>query len=139
MSQIGPTFQCIVICPSGKVLDCQANSVIFPSHDGQVGILANHMPMFCTLGLGIMEVKHDGRSTSMIVDGGFAVVCQNLLKLVSYDVIIPSDMTKQAIDQLCAALRKQLQAKITPEQRTNLTKKLALIRKIGALSHLPAH
>lgn len=129
MSQIGPTFKCIVICPSGKVLDCQASSAIFPSHDGQVGILANHMPMFCTLGLGIMEVRHDGRSTSMIVDRGFAVVCQNLLKVVSYDVIIPSEMTRQAINQLRATISRQVQAKITPEERTSLTKKLGFISR----------
>ncbi len=131
----GPTFNCIVICPSGKLLDCQTISVVFPSHDGQVGIMANHIPMFCTLGLGIMLVRTispdltDKGTISLVVDGGFAVFCKNLLKVVSYDVIIPSNMEPQAIEQSYANLQRRLRPKVGPEEREHIVRKLALLRQ----------
>jgi F0F1-type ATP synthase epsilon subunit len=50
------TFHCELIDPTGKLLDCQVTSVVLPAHDGQIGILYNHMPMLCQLGLGTMRV-----------------------------------------------------------------------------------
>ena len=50
------TFHCDLIDPTGKLLDCQATSVVLPAHDGQLGILYDHMPMLCQLGLGTMKV-----------------------------------------------------------------------------------
>lgn len=50
------SFHCELIDPTGKLLDCQVTSVVLPAHDGQIGILYNHMPMLCQLGLGTMRV-----------------------------------------------------------------------------------
>ena len=51
------TFQCVVVAPPGKIIDCKATSIVFPAHDGMVGVLYDHMPMFCELGLGMMEIE----------------------------------------------------------------------------------
>jgi F0F1-type ATP synthase epsilon subunit len=50
------SFHCELIDPTGKLLDCQVTAVVLPAHDGQIGILYNHMPMLCQLGLGTMRV-----------------------------------------------------------------------------------
>jgi len=50
------SFHCELIDPTGKLLDCQVTAVILPAHDGQIGILYNHMPMLCQLGLGTMRI-----------------------------------------------------------------------------------
>ena len=135
------TFQCIVIAPTGKLLDCRSPSVVFPAHDGQVGVLWNHMPFFCKLGLGIMEVKslpagaETPRSAFMLVDGGFAVVCENLLKVVSYDVISPAEARPETLEHIRAGITKKLQAEAqdSPE-RLHLTRKLSLLSEVVDLS-----
>ena len=33
-------FNCVVIAPTGKLMDCQTTSVVFPAYDGQVGQVA---------------------------------------------------------------------------------------------------
>lgn len=135
------TFQCIVIAPTGKLLDCRSPSVVFPAHDGQVGVMHDHMPFFCKLGLGIMEVKplpagaQAPKSAFMLVDGGFAVVCENLLKVVSYDVIAPAEIKPDAIEHIRAAITKKLQAPtLTPSERLRLTRKLSLLNEVVELS-----
>jgi F0F1-type ATP synthase epsilon subunit len=135
------TFQCVLIAPTGKLLDCRTISAVFPAHDGQVGVLADHTPMFCKLGLGIMEVKKSvseaqaPESTFFLIDGGFAMVCENLLKVVSYEVVSPRDTKPEAIEHLRTSLNKQLQA--TPlgqPEHLHLTEKLALLDHILELS-----
>jgi F-type H+-transporting ATPase subunit epsilon len=95
-----PTFRCIVLTPKAKLVDCKTHSVILPAHDGQVGILRNHMPMLVELGLGIMEIKASSEEESeapcidrmLLVDGGFASVSQNILTIMAYDVLDPKEI-----------------------------------------------
>ena len=135
------TFQCIVIAPTGKLLDCRSPSVVFPAHDGQVGVMRDHMPFFCKLGLGIMEVKplpagtQAPKSSFMLVDGGFAVVCENLLKVVSYDVIAPAEIKPEAIEHIRTGITKKLQAPtLAPSERLRLTHKLSMLNEVVELS-----
>jgi len=95
-------FHCELIDPAGKLLDCQAASVVLPAHDGQLGILYDHMPMLCQLGLGVMKVtpaptgQHQeaapahgggaGRSDLFFfIDGGCALVAQNTVTVIAYE------------------------------------------------------
>ncbi len=133
-------FNCVVIAPTGKLMDCRTTSVIFPAHDGQVGVWYNHMPMFCTLGLGIMEVKRIGDNQQMedvfiLVDGGFSMVCANLLKVVSYDVIFPQELKPEGIEQLMADLKKEISsAALDQQQRQHCARKLALLTHVLELA-----
>ena len=90
------TFACSLIDPTGKLLDCRTTSVVLPAHDGQIGILYNHMPMLCQLGLGVMRVSvaadepHKEASegeASFFIDGGFALIAANSVMVVAYDAL----------------------------------------------------
>ena len=134
------TFNCVVIAPSGKLVDCQTTSVVFPAHDGQVGVWYNHMPMLCKLGLGIMEVKRlrDDQQTEevfILVDGGLAMVCANQIKVVSYDVIFPRELKPDGIEKLTADLKKEISsAALDQEQRQHRARKLALLTHVLELT-----
>ena len=135
------TFQCVVIAPTGKLLDCRSASVVFPAHDGQVGVLADHMPMFCKLGLGIMEVKAVGEGPQvagprlLLMDGGFAVVCANLLKVVSYDVVATGETKPEAIEHVRTALNKKLHVStLSASECLHITRKLSLLDHLVELS-----
>ena len=150
------TFDCVVIGPSGKLLDCKTTSVVFPAHDGQVGVWYNHMPMFCKLGLGIVRVTRvtserlapalvpglplpqvaglirpvAGREdVLLLVDGGFVVVCSNLLKVISYDVVCPAVLKPQGIEQIITGIRKNLSS-ASADQRRHLSKRLAFLQRL---------
>lgn len=135
------SFDCVVIGPSGKLLDCKTTSVVFPAHDGQVGVWYNHMPMFCKLGLGIVRVAHTasetepaggGQDVLLLVDGGFVVVCSNLLKVISYDVVSPAVLKPEGIEQIIAGIKIRLRRTglADPDQHQHLSKKLALLQHL---------
>ena len=137
------TFNCVVIAPTGKLLDCKTTSVAFPAHDGQVGVWYNHIPMFCKLGLGIMEVKRLGTDRQIedvfiLVDGGFSMVCANLLKVVSYDVVFPGDLKPEGLERITAHLKKDTSDEaLDPAQRQHQARKLALISHLVELTTPP--
>ncbi|MCX5638486.1 MAG: ATP synthase F1 subunit epsilon [Planctomycetota bacterium] len=131
------TFHCVVIAPAGRLLDCKAASVVFPAHDGQVGILYNHMPMFCELGLGIMEVKtRPGENRQedkirLLIDGGFALISSNLLTIIASDAICGRELEREKIEQMLEKSRKKLASgTFTPEQRQYEVKKNGLLASL---------
>jgi F-type H+-transporting ATPase subunit epsilon len=105
------TFHCELIDPEGKLVDCEALSVVLPAHDGQLGILYNHMPMLCQLGLGVMKVspaptdpaREAGRSELLFfVDGGSALVAQNEVTVIAYQALSLQDLESARIEALIA-------------------------------------
>ncbi len=141
---LGKTFQCVVIAPSGKLLDYEVVSVVFPSHDGQVGIWHNHMPMLCKLGLGIMEVKVVPsdievlpHSIFLLIDGGIGLIGCNLLTVIAYDAVYFHNVEREKIERIVERAKAKLStSEYTPQQRTHETQKFSFLTK---LAQMPAN
>jgi F-type H+-transporting ATPase subunit epsilon len=141
MENSSATFQCVVIAPSGKLLDCASDSVIIPAHDGQRGILRNHMPMFCALGLGIMEIKNVSSELNalqkplfLMVNGGFALFASNLLKVVAYDAVSIDGLSGEQIEHIRQKEQKRLTHKGVSKAEYN--KELARSKVLESLIEL---
>jgi F-type H+-transporting ATPase subunit epsilon len=82
------TFRFVLRTPQGTLIDCRSGSLIFPSHDGLQGVLRNHAPMLCKLGLGIIQVKdiHGRDDAFFLINSGFARVNENFITVLSHDV-----------------------------------------------------
>jgi F-type H+-transporting ATPase subunit epsilon len=142
MSAPNETFQCVVIAPRGKLLQCDTISVVFPAHDGQVGVWRNHMPMLCKLGLGIMSVEEvpseselEPKHTFLLIDGGFAQVSNNLLTIIAQDAICFKDMESEKIEKLLEIEKNKLTHSVyTPSQRKHEEQKLSFLMKLAEMS-----
>jgi len=133
------TFQCVVVAPPGKVIDCRASSVVFPAHDGMVGVLCDHMPMFCELGLGMMEVEYTSEEAGkpqhnkafVVIDRGFALIGENLATVVSNDAVSSIDVKKEKIAHMIERIEKKIStATYTPDQQEHETRKVALLKTL---------
>lgn len=64
-----------VVTPERAVLSGDADEVILPGNQGQMGILPGHLPLLSGLGIGQMVVKgFSGGERKFFVDGGFVEV-----------------------------------------------------------------
>ena len=142
MDNVEPkAFHCTLIDPTGKLLDCQTTSVVFPAHDGQIGILYDHMPMLCQLGLGIMRVdilssdKYKGPSqteTSFFVDGGFALVAANSVTIIAYDAFALQEIKRERITSMIERTARGLPAAaLSDNQRLHEDERLRVLRRIA--------
>jgi F-type H+-transporting ATPase subunit epsilon len=74
---------CLVVTPEAEVLREDAESVIAPAFDGQVGILPRHAPMVAIVGLGEMVVRAGGETHRLAVDGGLLTVMDDRVTVLA--------------------------------------------------------
>ena len=73
----------VVISPEQTIFDGQADAVVAPAWDGEVGILRGHAPMMAVLGSGEVRVTRGGGIERFRVEGGFLQVIDNVVTVLS--------------------------------------------------------
>jgi F-type H+-transporting ATPase subunit epsilon len=76
----------LVISPERAVFDGEADSVVAPAYDGEVGILSRHAPFITLLGTGTLVVRRGGSTSTFRVQGGFLQVVSNTVRVVAEHV-----------------------------------------------------
>jgi F-type H+-transporting ATPase subunit epsilon len=79
-------MQVTVISPEASMFDGEADAVVAPAFDGQVGILPNHAPFMTLLGEGTLTVRRAGSISRFTVRGGFLQVVDNRVRIVAEHV-----------------------------------------------------
>ena len=69
-----------VISPEAVLFEGEAQMVVAPAFDGEVGILTGHAAMVTTLGAGVVRLS-DGQRFA--VHGGFLQVADNAVRVVT--------------------------------------------------------
>jgi F-type H+-transporting ATPase subunit epsilon len=75
-----------VISPEAAMFDGEADAVVAPAFDGEVGILPNHAPFMTLLGEGTLAVRQAGGTSRFAVRGGFLQVVDNRVRVVAEHV-----------------------------------------------------
>ncbi|MBR3185599.1 MAG: ATP synthase F1 subunit epsilon [Oscillospiraceae bacterium] len=73
-----------IVTADGVVLERQVSYVSIPTPDGSVGILADHAPMLCAVGRGVIRCRYEGtQATTVSVQGGVAGIDDNKLVILA--------------------------------------------------------
>jgi len=74
-----------VISPERSLFDGEADAVVAPAFDGQVGILPRHAPFLTLLGEGVLTVRQGGggEARRFQVAGGFLQVVGDAVRVVA--------------------------------------------------------
>lgn len=135
------TFHCELIDPKGKLLDRQVTAVVLPAHDGQRGILYDHMPMLCQLGLGVMKVSPaptEQRQEApppdlfFFIDGGSALVAENEVTVIAYEALSLQDLQAQQIKTLIdKTAQNAANMALSTGQRAHEDRRLRALRSLA--------
>jgi F-type H+-transporting ATPase subunit epsilon len=79
-------MQVTVISPAASMFDGEADAVVAPAFDGQVGILPNHAPFMTLLGEGTLTVRQSDAVSRFSIRGGFLQVVDNRVRVVTEHV-----------------------------------------------------
>ena len=79
-------MQVTVISPEASMFDGEADAVVAPAFDGQVGILPNHAPFMTLLGEGTLTVRMAEAVSHFSIRGGFLQVVDNRVRVVTEHV-----------------------------------------------------
>ncbi|HEX6133227.1 MAG TPA: F0F1 ATP synthase subunit epsilon [Longimicrobiales bacterium] len=72
-----------IISPEKTVFEGEADMVVAPAWDGEVGVLRGHAPMLVLLGAGEMRVRSGGSEQRFHVSGGFMQVADDVVSVLS--------------------------------------------------------
>ena len=72
-----------VISPERTIFEGEADQVIVPAWDGQLGVLRGHAPMLVLLGEGEMRISGGGGEQRFHVSGGFLQVADDVVTVLS--------------------------------------------------------
>jgi F-type H+-transporting ATPase subunit epsilon len=72
-----------VISPERTVFEGEADMVVVPAWDGEMGILRGHAPMLVLLGKGPLRIRTKGGEQRFDVEGGFLQVVDDIVTVLS--------------------------------------------------------
>jgi F-type H+-transporting ATPase subunit epsilon len=72
-----------VISPERTVFDGEADMVVVPAWDGELGILRGHAPMLALVGSGSLRVTDGSNESRFRVEGGFLQVADDVVTILS--------------------------------------------------------
>ena len=100
-------FTIEIISPDQTILKQEANEVVIPSYEGQMGILNNHIPLITFLRPGIIKIKNKDEKKFYVEEGTVEFSNNSLLILTStardlanFDKVLINDLLKEAESQL---------------------------------------
>ncbi|UCZ53017.1 F0F1 ATP synthase subunit epsilon [Bacillus shivajii] len=126
------TMQANVVTPDGSVFEGQVEMVVAKTLDGEMGIMANHLPLVSPLSIGAVRIKKDSKVQLIAVSGGLMEVRPDEVNILAESAELPSD-----IDVARArAAKERAERRLEQAKKDNIDFKraeLALKRAINRL------
>jgi F-type H+-transporting ATPase subunit epsilon len=76
-------IQCEIVTQDRALFEGQADIVIAPGSEGELGLLPNHAPLLTTLGLGVLRVRYAGEEEVFTIAGGILEVRPDLITVLA--------------------------------------------------------
>jgi F-type H+-transporting ATPase subunit epsilon len=72
-----------IVSQDRLVFEGEADIVVVPGVDGEMGILPNHAPLLSTLNFGILKLRYQGREEDFTVAGGVIEVQPDIITVLA--------------------------------------------------------
>jgi len=76
-------IRCEIVSQDRMVFEGNADIVVLPGTDGEMGILPHHAPLLTTLKIGIIKVRSGGKEEVFTVAGGIAEIQPDLVTILA--------------------------------------------------------
>ncbi len=77
------SIRCEIVSQDRLVFEGEADIVILPGSDGEMGVLPNHAPLLTTLKFGICTVRYQGKEDHFTIAGGIAEVQPEIVTILA--------------------------------------------------------
>ena len=126
------SFKFEIISPEKIVFSDNPQMVSFPSYEGDMSVLKNHISIITFLRPGIIKVqKSDGNFENFFVQDGPVEYFNNNLVVLSASVMNLKDLSKEFMDNLNKDTHDKLENKnITDHERYILNHKLDALKDV---------
>jgi len=92
-------LNCIVVTPEKTAVESEADFVVLPLYDGEIGIAGGRAPLIGRLGFGEMRLKIGSEVTRYYLDGGFVQVADGTVSVLTDRAMLADQVDAQAASQ----------------------------------------
>jgi F-type H+-transporting ATPase subunit epsilon len=96
-----------IVTPERPVFEGEADRVVVPAHDGELGILPRHARLLSSLGLGSLRVVQGRETTRWFLEGGFVQVRENLVTVLCEHAIDFAELDPEEADRQADEAQRQ--------------------------------
>ena len=104
-------FAVEIISPSDTVLKSETEEVTFPSFEGEMGILKDHVPIITFLRPGIITIKKNNQERKFFVEEGTVEFLKNNLLILTSTAKDLSKFSKDEINNLIKISEQRIDQK----------------------------
>lgn len=87
-----------IVTRERKIVETDAEEVILPASDGEIGILPGHTPLLTTLRIGQMRYRTGGEVHRMVLSWGFAEVLPDRVIVMAETARLPQEIDMAAAE-----------------------------------------
>lgn len=107
------SFRLEIITPQRKVFSEDVSSVVVPTINGQIGVLAQHEPLFSALSEGEIKVSMGNKEYFLAIGEGFMEVTKNGVSILVTRAFHAHELNESEIKKAQAVAREALAKPIT--------------------------
>lgn len=124
-------FTVEIISPDKSILNSEANEVIIPSYEGQMGILKNHIPLITFLRPGMITIKSQDEKKYFVEEGTVEFSNNTLLILTSTAKSL-KELNQNSIEDLLKQAEKKLsESNFSDKEKYLLSYKINTLKEIS--------
>ena len=116
-----------LVSPERLLLSTEAEMVTIPGSEGEMGVMAGHMPLITTLRPGVVTLSGD-RADRFYVTGGFAEVNPKKLTVLAEEAVPLAELDAAALDKRIKDAEEQLALATSDAERAKLQDTLNYLR-----------
>jgi F-type H+-transporting ATPase subunit epsilon len=98
VADIHGNLHCVVVTPERALLDSDADFVVVPLYDGELGVLPGRAPLIGRLGCGELRIRQGEQTQRIYVDGGFVQVKSNTVTVLTARALKPEEIDTAAAE-----------------------------------------
>lgn len=138
------TVELIIVTPEREVFRAPVESVTLPAMDGQITVLAHHMPLASALKAGELIIRTNGKEEPFAIGGGFLEVHPDKLIVLADTAEHMTEIDEQRVQEAIARA-EQLKSEMNTEQveyaamAAKLERDLARLRVVRKHKHHAHH
>jgi len=97
-----------IVTRERKIVETDAEEVILPATDGEIGVLPGHTPLLTTLRIGQMRYRSGGQVYRMILSWGFAEILPDRVIVMAETARLPQEIDANAAEAERAEAEREL-------------------------------
>lgn len=108
MADLPARLHLTVVTRERKILDVQADEVVLPGLEGEIGVLPGHTPLLALLRVGTLRYRVGNAMSRLVISWGFAEVLPDRVIVLAERGVLPDEVDRAQAEQERIAAEKEL-------------------------------